>query len=219
MGQKCNPIGLRIGVNKIWNSLWFDEKNFADKLHEDIRIRKYIFTRLKDAAVSEVIIERKTKELILSIYTAKPGIVIGRKGSEIEKLKEELKSVFKINVKLNINEVKRPEISAKLVGENIAAQLANRVNFRRAMKKAMDAAMKANAVGIKIQCSGRLNGAEMARTEGYHKGQVPLHTLRSDIDYANVEAHTQYGRIGIKVWICMGEKFTYDKNISNYKKK
>ena len=209
MGQKCNPIGLRLGINRTWNSRWFDEKNFADKLHEDLKIRKYIRTRLKDAAVSEVKIERKTKEIVLTINTAKPGIVIGRKGSEIEKLKEELKTVFKKKMKLNINEIKRPELDAHLVGQAIAKQLQNRVHFRRAMKKSMDFAMKANAKGIKIQCSGRLGGADMARPEGYHKGRVPLHTLRSDIDYANVEAHTTYGRIGIKVWIYKGEKFGY----------
>lgn len=211
MGQKCNPISLRLGINRTWNSLWFDEKNFADKLHEDFKIRKYLNARLKDAAVSKVLIERKTKEIILSIHTAKPGIVIGRKGSEIEKLKEELKSVFKKNIKLNIHEIKRPELDAKLVGETIARQLEKRVNFRRAMKRSMDLAMKASVQGIKVQCSGRLAGADMARVEHYHKGRVPLHTLRSDIDYANVEAHTQYGRIGIKVWICKGEKFGYLK--------
>ncbi len=209
MGQKCNPISLRLGVNRTWNSLWFDDKNFADKLHEDFKIRKYLNTRLKDAAVSKVLIERKTKEIILSIHTAKPGIVIGRKGTEIEKLKEELKSVFKKNIKLNIHEIKRPELDAQLVGETIAKQLEKRVNFRRAMKRSMDLAVKANVQGIKVQCSGRLAGADMARVESYHKGRVPLHTLRSDIDYANVEAHTQYGRIGVKVWICKGEKFGY----------
>lgn len=209
MGQKCNPVGLRIGINRTWNSRWFDEKNFADKLHEDLKIRKYINTRLESAAVSEVVIERKTKEIILNIHTAKPGIVIGRKGADIDKLKAELKAVFNQNVKLNIHEIKRPEVDAFLVGQTIARQLQKRVNFKRAMKKSIDMAMKANAQGIKIACSGRLNGADMARTEHYSKGRVPLHTLRSDIDYANVEAHTPYGRIGIKVWICKGEKFGY----------
>lgn len=211
MGQKCNPIGLRIGINKTWNSLWFDEDNYAEKLEEDLKIRKFLRTRLQDASVSKIGIERKPKELIISIHTAKPGIVIGRKGQEIEKLKEELKVVFKKNIKIYINEIKRPELDAYLVAENIAGMLEKRVNFRRAMKKALDMAMKANAQGIKIQCSGRLGGADMARTEGYHKGRVPLHTLRSDIDYANLEAHTAYGRLGIKVWICKGEKFTYLK--------
>lgn len=212
LGQKCNPIGLRLGINRTWNSIWFEEENFAEKLHEDLKIRKYINTRLKDAAISDVIIERKPKELILSIYTAKPGVVIGKKGGEIDRLKEELKTVFKMNVKLNIHEVKRPELDAFLVGKSIAAQLEKRVNFRRAMKKAMDQAMKANAQGIKVLCNGRLGGADMARTEGYMKGRVPLHTLRAEIDYANVEAHTPYGRIGIKVWICKGEKFGYLNN-------
>lgn len=209
MGQKCNPVGLRIGINRTWNSRWFDEKNFAEKLHEDLKIRKYINTRLESAAVSEVIIERKTKEIILNIHTAKPGIVIGRKGADIDKLKAELKAVFNHTVKLNIHEIKRPEINAFLVAKAIAKQIEKRVNFKRAMKRAMDSAMKANAQGIKVSCGGRLNGADMARTEGYNRGRVPLHTLRSDIDYANVEAHTPYGRIGIKVWIYKGEKFGY----------
>lgn len=209
MGQKCNPVGLRLGVNRTWNSRWFDEKNFAEKLQEDLKIRKYIHTRLKDAAVSDIIIERKPKELILTVNTAKPGIVIGKKGGEIDKLKEELKTVFKQNVKLNIQEIKRPELDAFLVGKSIAAQLAKRVSFRRAMKKAIDLAMKSNAQGVKVMCNGRLGGADMARTESYLKGRVPLHTLRSNIDYANVESHTPYGRIGIKVWICKGEKFGY----------
>lgn len=214
MGQKCNPISLRLGVNRTWNSIWFDQKNFADNLLEDLKIKKYLRTRLKEASISEVKIERKPKEIKLSIHTAKPGIVIGRKGSEIEKLKEELKTVFKKQINLNIFEIKRPETDAYLIGESIARQLERRINFRRAMKKSMDMAMKANVQGIKVQCSGRLGGADMARTESYHKGRVPLHTLRSDIDYALVEAHTTYGRIGIKVWVCNGEKFGYLKNNS-----
>ncbi|MBN1970299.1 MAG: 30S ribosomal protein S3 [Candidatus Delongbacteria bacterium] len=211
MGQKVNPIGIRIGVNKTWNSLWFDEKNYAEKLEEDLKIRKFLRTRLQDAAISKIGIERKPKELIVSIHTAKPGIIIGRKGLEIEKIKEELKMVFNQNIKIYINEIKRPELDAYLVAEGIARMLEKRVNFRRAMKKAMDSALKSNAQGIKISCSGRLGGADMARVEGYSKGRVPLHTLRSDIDYANCEAHTPYGRIGVKVWICKGEKFTYLK--------
>jgi len=212
LGQKCNPIGLRIGVNRTWNSRWFDERQFAEKLQEDLKIQKYIHTRLKDAAISDVIIERKTKELILTINTAKPGIVIGKKGNEIDRLKEELKTVFKQNVKLNIQEIKRPELDAFLVGKSIAAQLEKRVNFRRAMRKAMDLALKSNAQGIKIMCGGRLGGTDIARVEWNQKGRVPLHTLRSNIDYANVEAHTPYGRIGVKVWICKGEKFGYLTN-------
>lgn len=214
MGQKCNPIGLRLGINRTWNSIWYDDKDFSSKLMEDLKIRKYINTKLKDAAVSEIRIERKPKEINLSIHTAKPGIVIGRKGAEIEKLKEELKMVFKKQINLNIFEVKRPETDAHLIGENIARQLERRINFRRALKKSIDMAMKANVQGIKVQCSGRLGGADMARTEGYNKGRVPLHTLRSDIDYALVEAHTPYGRIGVKVWVCKGEKFGYIKNKS-----
>ncbi len=214
MGQKCNPISLRLGINRTWNSIWFDQKNFAQNLLEDLEIKKYLRTRLNDASVSKVTIERKPKEIKLNIHTAKPGIVIGRKGSEIEKLKEELKTVFKKKINLNIFEIKRPETDAYLIGESIAKQLERRVNFRRAMKKAMDMAMKSNVQGIKVQCSGRLGGADMARTESYHKGRVPLHTLRSDIDYALVEAHTTYGRIGIKIWVYNGEKFGYLKNNS-----
>ncbi|MCK5782758.1 MAG: 30S ribosomal protein S3 [Flavobacteriales bacterium] len=214
MGQKCNPISLRLGINRTWNSIWFDQKNFAEKLLEDLEIKKYLRTRLSDASVSMVKIERKPKEIKLSVHTAKPGIVIGRKGIEIEKLKEELKTVFKKKINLNIFEIKRPEADAYLIGESIAKQLERRVNFRRAMKKSMDMAMKANVQGIKVQCSGRLGGADMARTESYHKGRVPLHTLRSDIDYALVEAHTTYGRIGIKIWVYKGEKFGYLKNNS-----
>jgi small subunit ribosomal protein S3 len=214
LGQKCNPISLRLGINRTWNSIWFDQKNFAENLLEDLSIKKYLRTRLNDASVSKVIIERKPKEIKLSIHTAKPGIVIGRKGSEIEKLKEELKTVFKKKINLNIFEIKRPETDAYLIGESIAKQLERRVNFRRAMKKSMDMAMKANVQGIKVQCSGRLGGADMARTESYHKGRVPLHTLRSDIDYALVEALTTYGKLGIKVWVYNGEKFGYLKNNS-----
>lgn len=214
MGQKCNPISLRLGINRTWNSIWFDQKNFAENLLEDLKIKKYLRTRLNDASVSKVLIERKPKEINLSIHTAKPGIVIGRKGSEIEKLKEELKSVFKKKINLNIFEIKRPETDAYLIGESIARQLERRVNFRRAMKKSMDLAMKSNVQGIKVQCSGRLGGADMARTESYNKGRVPLHTLRSDIDYALVEAHTSYGRLGVKVWVYNGEKFGYLKNNS-----
>jgi small subunit ribosomal protein S3 len=214
LGQKCNPISLRLGINRTWNSIWFDQKNFSENLLEDLSIKKYLRTRLNDASVSKVTIERKPKEIKLNIHTAKPGIVIGRKGSEIEKLKEELKTVFKKKINLNIFEIKRPETDAYLIGESIAKQLERRVNFRRAMKKAMDMAMKSNVQGIKVQCSGRLGGADMARTESYHKGRVPLHTLRSDIDYALVEAHTTYGRLGIKVWVYNGEKFGYLKNNS-----
>jgi small subunit ribosomal protein S3 len=214
LGQKCNPISLRLGINRTWNSIWFDQKNFSENLLEDLSIKKYLRTRLNDASVSKVTIERKPKEIKLNIHTAKPGIVIGRKGSEIEKLKEELKTVFKKKINLNIFEIKRPETDAYLIGESIAKQLERRVNFRRAMKKAMDMAMKSNVQGIKVQCSGRLGGADMARTESYHKGRVPLHTLRSDIDYALVEAHTTYGRVGVKIWVYNGEKFGYLKNNS-----
>jgi small subunit ribosomal protein S3 len=212
LGQKCNPIGLRLGINRTWNSVWFDQKEFASKLMEDLKIKKYINTRLKEASIAEVRIERKPKEINLSIFTAKPGIVIGRKGQEIELLKEELKSVFKKQINLNIYEVKRPEVNAHLIGDSIARQLEKRVSYRRALKKAIDLAMKSNVQGIKVQCSGRLGGTDIARTEGYHKGRVPLHTLRSDIDYAHVEAHTPYGRIGVKVWVCNGEKYGYLNN-------
>ncbi len=207
MGQKTNPIGLRLGIIKNWDSNWFDEKNFAGKLSEDLMIRKYIKNRLQNAGVSKIEIERTPQKITLNINTARPGIVIGRKGTEVDKLKEELKKITDKEVQLNINEIKRPELDAYLVGENIAKQLESKISYRRVMKKALMSAMRMGAGGIKIMCSGRLGGAEMARREQYKDGRIPLHTLRADIDFARTTAHTTYGTIGVKVWIFLGEVF------------
>ncbi len=208
MGQKTNPIGFRLGIIKPWNSNWFDEKNFAEKLSEDLMLRKYIRNRLQKAGVSRIEIERTPKKITLNIKTARPGIVIGRKGAEVDKLKEELKKITEKDVQLNIEEIKRPELDAYLVAENVARQLEAKISFRRAMKKSLLATMRMGAEGIRIKCSGRLGGAEMARSEEYKEGRIPLHTLRADIDYARVTAYTTYGCIGIKVWICNGEVMT-----------
>ena len=205
MGQKAHPLGLRLGIIKTWNSSWFDEKNFAGKLQEDLQIRKYVRNRLDNAAVSKIGIERTAKKIILTIHTARPGIVIGKKGSEVDKLREELKTITKKDVQINISEIKRPELDSLLVAQNIAKQLEGKISFRRAMKKAITSTMRLGSEGIKIVCSGRLGGAEMARREEYKQGRIPLHTLRADIDYASYTAHTTYGCIGIKVWICNGE--------------
>ncbi len=205
MGQKVNPIGLRLGIIRSWNSSWFDEKNFAQKLEEDLMLRKYIKNRLKKAAVSRIEIERTVKRVILTIHTARPGIVIGKKGSEVDKLREELKALTGKGVQINIHEIKKPELDAYLVAENVARQLEGKVSFRRAMKKAITASMRFGALGIKIMCAGRLGGAEMARTEQYKDGRIPLHTLRADIDYGTYTARTTYGAIGVKVWIFNGE--------------
>lgn len=205
MGQKAHPVGLRLGIVKSWNSSWFDQKNFAEKLDEDLRLRKYIRSRLDKAAVSKVEIERTAKRVILTVHTARPGIVIGKKGAEVDKLREELRALTNKEVQININEIKKPELDAYLVAENIAKQLEGKVSFRRAMKKAITSTMRIGAEGIKIMCSGRLGGAEMARTEQYKDGRIPLHTLRADIDYATYTAQTTYGSIGVKVWIFNGE--------------
>jgi small subunit ribosomal protein S3 len=205
LGQKTHPVGLRLGIIKSWNSSWFDEKNFADKLDEDLRLRKYVRSRLYKAAVSKIEIERTAKRVILTIHTARPGIVIGKKGSEVDKLREELRALTNKEVQININEIKKPELDAYLVAENVARQLEGKVSFRRAMKKAITSTMRIGAEGIKIMCSGRLGGAEMARTEQYKDGRIPLHTLRADIDYAIYTAQTTYGSIGVKVWIFNGE--------------
>jgi small subunit ribosomal protein S3 len=205
LGQKTHPVGLRLGIIKTWNSSWFDEKNFADKLEEDLKLRKYIRNRLNKAAVSKIEIERTSKRVILNIHTARPGIVIGKKGSEVDKLREELRSLTKKEVQINISEIKKPELDSYLVAENIARQLEGKVSFRRAMKKAITSTMRIGAEGIKIMCSGRLGGAEMARKEQYKDGRIPLHTLRADIDYATYTAQTTYGAIGVKVWIFNGE--------------
>jgi len=205
LGQKTHPVGFRLGFNKTWCSNWFDEKNFADKLNEDILLRKYIYKRLAHAAVDKIDIHRTSKKITISISTARPGIVIGRKGEEVDRLREEIRRLTGREIQINVNEIKRPELSARLVGRNIADQLVKKIAFRRAAKKAIQSTMRMGADGIKVTVSGRLGGAEMSRTETFHEGRVPLHTLRSDIDYALVEAHTTYGVIGVKVWICNGE--------------
>jgi len=205
LGQKTNPIGLRLGINKTWSSNWFDEKNFAEKIQEDLMLRRYLGQRLSNASIAHLQIERTPKQINLSIHTARPGIVIGRKGTEVDKLKEELKKLTSKEVQINIVEVKRPELEASLVADGIARQLEGRVSYRRVMKKAIQSARRMGAEGIKIICGGRLGGAEMARKEGYKEGRIPLHTFRADIDYATSTAFTTYGTIGIKVWICKGE--------------
>jgi small subunit ribosomal protein S3 len=207
MGQKVNPIGLRLGYIRGWESNWYGGKNFAEKLVEDDKIRKYISARIPKGSVSRVVIERTLKRITLTIHTARPGVVIGKAGSEVDKLREELKKLTTKDVQINIFEIKRPEIDAKLVGETIAQQLRARISYRRAMKQAIQSAVRVGAQGIKIKLSGRLGGAEMARTEMYKEGRIPLHTLRADIDYAVSESLTVYGLIGIKVWVFKGEVF------------
>ncbi|MEY8371630.1 30S ribosomal protein S3 [Aerococcaceae bacterium 50-4] len=205
MGQKINPIGMRIGVIKDWDARWYAEKDFADTLHEDLHIREYIAETLKDASVSQVEIERAANKVNVNIHTAKPGMVIGKGGSEVDALRKTLNNRTGKKVHINIVEIKKPELDAKLVGESIAQQLENRVAFRRAQKQAIQRTMKSGAKGVKVQISGRLNGADMARSETQVEGTVPLHTLRADIDYAWEEADTTYGKIGIKTWVCRGE--------------
>jgi len=205
LGQKTHPIGFRLGFNKSWKSLWFDEKEFPKKLEEDLMLRKYILKRLQNAGVSQIEIKRTPKRITLTIHTSRPGIVIGKKGAEVDKLKEELQRLTSQEIQLNIHEIKRPELDAYLVADNIAKQIESKVSFRRAMKRAITATMRMGAEGVRIKCAGRLGGADMARTEQYKEGRIPLHTLRADIDYAKVNALTTYGIIGIKVWICKGE--------------
>jgi len=207
LGQKVNPVGLRLGITRTWDSNWFDERNFADKLKEDLTLRKYIEARLDHAGIAKIGIDRTAKKITLTIFTARPGIVIGRKGSEVDKLKVELQRITKKDVQLNIEEVKRPELDAYLVAKNVAKQLESKIGFRRAMKKSIMSSMRMGAEGVKIAVAGRLGGAEMARTEQYKDGRIPLHTLRANIDYAATVAKTTYGIIGVKVWICLGEKF------------
>lgn len=212
MGQKINPIGMRVGVIRDWDAKWYAEKEYAEYLHEDLNIRKFISTRLADASVSTIEIERAANRVNVSIHTAKPGMVIGKGGSEVEALRKELNKLTGKRVHINIVEIKKPDLDAKLVGEGIARQLENRVAFRRAQKQAIQRAMRAGAKGIKTQVSGRLNGADIARSEGYSEGTVPLHTLRADIDYAWEEADTTYGKLGVKVWIYRGEILPTKKN-------
>jgi small subunit ribosomal protein S3 len=207
MGQKVNPVGFRLGIVKGWDSSWYGGKEFPDKLVEDERIRKYIQARIPKGSIARVVIERTLKRITLTIHTARPGIVIGKGGGEVDKIKEELKKITGKDVQINIFEIKRPEIDAKLIGETIAQQLQARISYRRAMKQAISSAIRVGAQGIKVRVSGRLGGAEMARTEEYKEGRVPLHTLRADIDYAISEAQTIYGKIGIKVWVFKGELY------------
>ena len=207
MGQKTNPIGNRLGIIRGWDSNWYGGKKYGDKIEEDEKIRKYIHARLSKASVSNVIIERTLKIITITITTARPGIIIGKAGQEVDKLKEELRKITSKEVQINIFEIKRPELDAQLVGSSIARQIESRISYRRAIKMAIAAAIRMNAEGIKVQISGRLNGAEMARSESYKEGRIPLSTFRADIDYAVVEAHTTYGRLGIKVWIMKGEVY------------
>ena len=205
MGQKTNPIGLRLGIIKGWDSNWYGGKNFGGKLLEDNKIRQYLNARLAKAGISKIMIERTLKLVTVTIFTARPGIIIGKGGAEVDKLKEELKKLTKKEIQINISEIKRPELDANIVANSIAKQIEGRISFRRAIKTSIASTMRIGAEGIKVVISGRLGGAEMARSEQYKDGRIPLHTLRADIDYAKIEAHTTYGRIGIKVWICKGE--------------
>ena len=205
MGQKTHPIGFRLGIIKDWEAHWFDDKNFADKLKEDLMIRNYMRSRLKRSGVSKIVIDRKVKFLEIKVHTSRPGMVIGKGGKDIESLEEEIKRLTGKDVRIEVVEIKRPELDAYLVAEAIASQIENRVSYRRAMKAAVTAAMRMGAQGIKVMCSGRLGGAEIARKEWYLEGRVPLHTIRADIDFAIAEAQTIYGKIGVKVWIFKGE--------------
>lgn len=208
MGQKTNPNGFRLGVVRGWDANWYDEKNMSSKLQEDIVVRNYIKNRLKKAGIARIQIDRTPKRAVITIHTSRPGIVIGKSGKEIAQLEEELKKVTSKEVKILIHEIKRPELEAALVADAIAGQLEGRISFRRAMKQSLTAAMRMGAEGIKIMCAGRLGGAEIARTEQYKEGRIPLQTLRADIDYATSTAYTIYGTIGVKVWICKGEILT-----------
>ncbi len=214
MGQKVHPTGFRLGYIKSWNSRWYAERGYAALLHEDLKVRRLVKSKLAHAGVSTIGIERSTQTAKVNIHTARPGIIIGRKGSEVEKLKKDLEALTGKQVSVNILEIKKPEIDSQLVAENIASQLVKRIAFRRAMKKSVASAMRFGAQGIKIQCSGRLAGSEIARTEWYREGQVPLHTLRADIDYGFAEAKTTYGQIGVKVWIYKGEVLSDREDIA-----
>jgi small subunit ribosomal protein S3 len=205
MGQKTHPHGFRLGIVRDWRSRWYAERNFPELLMEDETIRKYLHRRLAHAALSHVEIERKPSKIVITVHTARPGVVIGKRGAEVDKLRDELAVLTNSEISVNVEEIKRPEVDARLVAENVAHQLRQRISFRRAMKRAVQSAMRAGAEGIKIQCAGRLGGAEIARTEGYNEGRVPLHTLRADIDYAQLHAFTTYGAIGVKCWIFKGE--------------
>jgi small subunit ribosomal protein S3 len=205
MGQKTNPIGFRLGITRTWDSRWFAKKNYAELLHEDIKIKKFLKKKLYQAGISKIEIERAANKVKVNIYSARPGLIIGKKGSGVDQLREEVQALTKNELLLNVLEVRKPEIDATLVSESIGAQLEKRVAFRRAMKKALATAIKMGVRGIKVRVSGRVGGAEIARTEGYSEGSIPLHTLRADIDYGTAEAHTTYGIIGIKTWIYKGD--------------
>ncbi|GAB4172180.1 MAG: 30S ribosomal protein S3 [Thalassobaculales bacterium] len=210
MGQKVNPIGLRVGINRTWDSRWFADRNYGRLLHEDLRLRRYLHERLQQAGVSRVVVERMAKRARITIHTARPGVVIGKKGSDIDKLKNDLQKMTGNDVHLNIVEIRKPEIDARLVAEGIAQQLERRVAFRRAMKRAVQSAMRLGAQGIRINCGGRLGGAEIARMEWYREGRVPLHTLRADVDFGVATAKTTYGTCGVKVWVFKGEILAHD---------
>ena len=210
MGQKVNPIGFRLGINRTWDSRWYADDRYADFLHEDLSIRKFLRKRLAQAGVSRIIVERPAKKARVTIHTSRPGVVIGKKGADIEKLRQELSKITGNEVHLNIVEIRKPEIDAQLVAEGVAQQLERRVHFRRAMKRAMQSAMRLGALGIRINCGGRLGGAEIARMEWYREGRVPLHTLRADVDYGVTTARTTYGTCGVKVWVFKGEIMAHD---------
>ena len=211
MGQKVNPIGLRLGINRTWESRWYADKGeYAGNLHEDLKLREFIMKELAQAGVSKVVIERPAKRARITIHTARPGVIIGKKGADIEKLRLKLSAMAGSDVRLNIVEIRKPEMDAKLVADSIAQQLERRVSFRRAMKSSVQSAMRLGALGIRINCAGRLGGAEVARTEWYREGRVPLHTLRANVDYGTSTGHTTYGAIGIKVWIFKGEIMEHD---------
>ena len=205
MGQKTHPTGFRLGIVKDWSSRWYAERDFPRLLMEDETIRKYLRRRLSHAALAQIDIDRTPSKIVVTLHTARPGVVIGKRGAEVDKLRDELGVLTKSEISVNVEEIKRPEVSAYLVAENVAHQLRQRISFRRAMKRAVQAAIRSGAEGIKLQCSGRLGGAEIARTESYHEGRVPLHTLRADIDYAQVTTFTTYGTVGVKCWIFKGE--------------
>ncbi len=210
MGQKVNPVGLRVGINRTWDSRWYADARYADLLHEDLTLRDYLFKRLSQAGVSRIVIERPAKKARVTIHSARPGVVIGKKGADIERLRVDIARMTNSDVHLNIVEIRKPEIDAKLVAENIAQQLERRVAFRRAMKRAVQSAMRLGAEGIRINCGGRLGGAEIARVEWYREGRVPLHTLRADVDYGVATARTTYGTCGVKVWVFKGEIMAHD---------
>ena len=214
MGQKTNPIGLRLGIIKSWESKWYSEKEYSKLLQEDINLRKFLMKNLSSAGISKIIIERPAKLANITLHTSRPGVIIGKKGSDIEKLKKSVTKMISGDVNINILEVKKPELDSQLVADNIAQQLEKRVAFRRAMKRAVQSAMRLGAGGIRVNCSGRLGGAEIARTEWYREGRVPLHTLRADVDYGVSRANTTYGICGVKVWIFKGEKFEKDLDLS-----